>query len=707
MTARPIDNWSHDESPFHEGERALQQRAGVLEKMDRQGRRAVRPYLPEQHREFYRQLPFLLVGTVDHQGQPWASIVTGRVGFITSPDDRTLVVNARPLPGDPLEANLQVGSPVGLLGIELVTRRRNRATGTVTANDPAGFTVAIQQTFGNCPQYIQAREVMERGAAAPSAPAIQRAAALDDGARAIIRRADTLFIATAHRSQDPTDQRRSGADVSHRGGNPGFVRIDDDRTLTLPDFVGNFHFNTFGNLALDPRAGLLWVDFNSGDLLHLAGKGEVIWEGEELKAFAGAERLLRFHIEQVIRVAEVLPLRFSEPEFSPILARTGSWERAAQTLQAAKDRNRHRPLRLVEAVDESAEIRSLYLEAADGGGLAPYQPGQFLPIQLQGPGGEAIKRTYTLSDAPNGRYYRLSVKREAKGVASNILHRLMPGDTLEAMAPRGGFVFEEGNDRPVVMISAGVGITPVVAMLNSLLVNEGRSRHHRPIYFIHGARNGAVQAFGEALRHKAALHGNLTLHVRYSQPGPEDELGRTHHSEGYIDKGLLQQLLPLDDYDVYLCGPQGFMQAVYDTLGELGVRDERIRFEAFGPASVKRRRLPATPGGEPAVVPPGASLEADEAVEVVFARSNKTARWRPADGTLLELAEAQGLEPAYSCRSGMCGTCAVKVTAGAVDYTETPTADKGHDEALICCAVPRPGPHLEDSLDRVGVTLDL
>jgi uncharacterized protein len=311
-------------SPFHPGEIAAQERFGVRERMAEQGKRVIRDYLPEQHRQFFHQLPFLLAGTVDAQGQPWTSILTGNPGFLSTPDARTLRVAASPLPEDPIRINLEEGAPIGLLGIELHTRRRNRMNGTIVAPNLDGFDVQVGQSFGNCPKYIQARdyEPIER-----SAPVkMQRLSQLDTAAHRLISTADTFFIASAY--LDESAGLANGVDVSHRGGKPGFVRIDNKNTLTVPDFSGNLHFNTVGNLMLNPKAGLLFVDFERGDLLYISSEAEVIWEGEEVKAFDGAERLLRFHIKEGIYVEGSLPLHWSSPEISPFLASTGSWATA-------------------------------------------------------------------------------------------------------------------------------------------------------------------------------------------------------------------------------------------------------------------------------------------------------------------------------------------------------------------------------------------
>jgi uncharacterized protein len=581
--------------------------------------------------------------------------------------------------------------------VQLHTRRRNRIIGTVAKASPEGFTINVRQTLGVCPQYIQGRDVaFTRDPLTPMPRPVHRAERLDATASAIIARADTYFVA----SVDPreTDGVARGADISHRGGRPGFVRVDDAVTLTAPDFVGNFLFNTLGNWQIDDRAGLLFIDFKKGDLVYIAARAEIIWEGPEVRAFAGAQRLVRYHLEEVIRVEDSLPALFSRPENSPLLERTGTWIEVARTLDAERDRNSWRPFIIARIEDESALIRSFYLEPADGRGLASYEPGQFLPIRVtpRGRDGPAL-RTYTLSAAPGGPAYRISVKREGNGGVSDWLHdEAEIGATLEAMSPRGTFTFEAAPRRSVVLISAGVGITPMIAMLDSLLVNDGRTHHHAPIFFVHGARNSAAQAFAAFLKAKAAVHSNLRAHIRYSKPLPGDAVGETHDSEGIIDVALLKSILPFDDYEFYLCGSAPFMQALYDGLTELGVRDHRIHFESFGPASVTRR-----------LTEKASDKVAGESVVVTFAKSGTTARWRPAQGSLLDLAEHAGLAPLSSCRSGVCGTCATKLLSGTVDYAEPPAHDIAPGEALICCARPHRGPHLDGSLDREGVTLDL
>lgn len=309
--------------PFHEGECAAQERAGVREKLTAVGRYAIRDFMPDQHREFFAQLPFVIVGSVDSQGQPWASVLTNPPGFIVSPHPRELAICARPLTADPLAGMLTPGAPIGLLGIEPHTRRRNRMNGIIGSVTDNGFLVRVTQSFGNCPKYIQAREA-EYVCGGGSGVAKDITGLGDAVVRRLIRRADTFFIATAY----PAGKRGSngadpahGVDVSHRGGKPGFVRVDNDGTMTVPDFAGNKFFNTIGNLLVNPRAGLLFIDFENGDLLYLAVDAEIIWEGEQVNAFEGAERLLRFHVRAARYVQASLPLRWGAAQLSPFLER--------------------------------------------------------------------------------------------------------------------------------------------------------------------------------------------------------------------------------------------------------------------------------------------------------------------------------------------------------------------------------------------------
>jgi len=696
------------QSPFHRGEREIQSRFGVREQIENVGQRFIRDYMPGEHREFLEQLPLLPVGSIDKAGRPWASVLVGHPGFINSPDPRTLEIRARPVFGDPLNENLAKGVPVGMLAIEFSTRRRNRLNGKVTSMREGYLEISVGQSFGNCPQYIQARnfEVLSSvdgiGEARPS----RQLHSFDEGAREIISKADNFYIAT-HLS-DESDDVSHGADVSHRGGKPGFVRIDDDKTLTFPDFSGNYHFNTLGNILLNPRAGLLFIDFEKGDLLCLTCTAEIIWDSDERRAFTGAERLVRFTLDEGILIEEAMPIRWDFLEYSPSLDQTGSWDEVKSRIDELEHDNVFRNYTVTKVESESEVITSFYLEPEDGSRIACHKAGQFLPVEIQPPGtAMPIRRTYTISNAPNGSYYRLSIKREPPaqadlppGVASNYFHdHVSAGNTIRAMTPRGKFTLDESSTRPVVLLSGGVGLTPMVSMLEQFAKSSPGCGCTRQVWFIHGAVNGKVHAFGRQVRELAADYPCLNVHVRYSQPSKDDIEGENHDSTGHVDIDLIKSLLPLDNYEFYMCGPPPFMESLYEGLKELNVSDERIHYEFFGAGATLLREQPGETVGL------AENLADRSPVPVRFAKSGTEAMWDPSKGTLLDLAESQGLRPAYSCRSGICQTCSTTIVEGDVDYLERPMATPEAGKALICSAYPRPGSD-SDGRDR-NIVLEL
>ncbi|HKA02455.1 MAG TPA: SRPBCC family protein [Candidatus Solibacter sp.] len=345
-------------------------------------------------------------------------------------------------------------------------------------------------------------------------------------------------------------------------------------------------------------------------------------------------------------------------------------------------RSTYVPLEVVRVEAESDIITSFYLRPADGQSLHTWHPGQFLPIRISIPGQAApALRTYTLSTACNPDHYRLSIRRgEGTALVSQFLHaNVRPGFRLEAMAPRGRFVLSD-NDRPVVLLSGGVGVTPMIAMAEHIVTEGKRTGKFRPVYFIHGAQNGRVHAFRDHVRALAAEHPHFRVHVCYSRPGEGDSQGSSHDEHGSISLDTLKRVLPFGDYEFFLCGPSGFMRSLYDGLTGMGISASRILYESFGPATVLKPELPAQTA--PVEMTP---------VAVRFVRSDAGADWSCDRGTLLEFAESLGLAPNFGCRSGICGTCTTRILSGAVDYLEEPVAPRAGNEVLLCCSVPRRG----------------
>lgn len=296
-------------SPWHPGEVALQSQVGVAAQLARVGHAIFRPFMMEPQRAFYARLPFIVLGAVDAEGLPWATIRAGRPGFLGSPAPSLLTVAAGRDPGDPAESGMEEGAALGLLGIDLATQRRLRLNGKVQREGGAGFRVAVDQSFGNCPSYITPRDVgFSRDPLLPFDAPASVSAALDDAARAFIAAADTFFVASY---VDRPEEGRQ-VDVSHRGGPPGFVDCGADGVLTVPDYAGNGFFNTLGNFLMNPCAGLLFVDPASGDTLQLSGKVALVLDGPQVAAFNGAERLWRVVPEKVVLRKGALPMRWTD-----------------------------------------------------------------------------------------------------------------------------------------------------------------------------------------------------------------------------------------------------------------------------------------------------------------------------------------------------------------------------------------------------------
>ncbi len=375
-----------------------------------------------------------------------------------------------------------------------------------------------------------------------------------------------------------------------------------------------------------------------------------------------------------------------------------------------------REFEVVDKVVESDIITSFYLIPCDDQALWEVKPGQYLTLRLPGPAGPVLK-TYSVSSAPSKRrHYRITVKREAgmngapDGFGSCRLHdRVEVGDRLNIAAPRGSFVLDETSERPVLLLSGGVGLTPMVSMLHRLVETE------REVYFLHACENGRVHALRDEVL--GCVNDRVQARFVYRSPSGKDRREKRFDAEGVIDKTFLRQHLPIGDYEAYICGPTGFMAAVYQTLQELGVAEDRIAYEFFGKAtSLKSVVTKAGPSGAAFRATPAIkslinitnpdAWAAEEVKEphtanglsdarVEFRTSGAIVEWDSTAASLLELAENVGLEPAFTCRAGICNMCKCGLISGEVDYFQEPLEMPQAGEVLICCSRPK-GPVVLD-----------
>jgi uncharacterized protein len=333
--------------------------------------------------------------------------------------------------------------------------------------------------------------------------------------------------------------------------------------------------------------------------------------------------------------------------------------------------------RVVE--DQSASVCSFHLVPEDGQALPLFHPGQFLTFELDMPEGDKLVRCYSLSDAPYPDHYRVSIKRVPSGRSSNFFHdHVAVGSTLNLRAPGGHFSIEAGTG-PVVLIAGGIGITPMLSMLNWCLTQQPE----REVWLFYGVRNSREQVMREHLESQASRHASFHLHICHSDPLPGEVTGRDYHHAGRIGIDLLRLQLPLNQYQFYVCGPGPMMQSIVVGLEDWGVPDARIHFEAFGPASVKRRK------------PAEEVVAAASDISVNFAKSGKQRPWRNGAGSLLEFAEQEGIKVDSSCRGGACGTCQTTIIAGEVTYRQAPDYDPEPGTCLLCVCAPKTSLTLE------------
>lgn len=286
---------------YHAGELAVQKRAGVAEQA-RHVSAIIRSYVPSIAAEFLQNQRMVVLSTRDSKNQVWASVLTGPAGFIQALDSETVEIKATPVPGDPLATNLDGRHEIGIIVVEFFTRQRMKVKGHSERASDGSLLIHAERVYSQCEKYIQARELIADSCEHVNKAEITRLQFLAPAHQVSIAAADTFFIASFHP--------QTGADASHRGGNPGFVKVVDKATLVFPNYWGNSMFNTLGNISLNPHAGLLFVNFTSGSTLQITGKASIDWDKNRVAEFPGANQLVEYRISEVIETPHAIPLRW-------------------------------------------------------------------------------------------------------------------------------------------------------------------------------------------------------------------------------------------------------------------------------------------------------------------------------------------------------------------------------------------------------------
>lgn len=383
-----------------------------------------------------------------------------------------------------------------------------------------------------------------------------------------------------------------------------------------------------------------------------------------------AERVQqRVGLEKLQAQLQAMKLRFREAE------------------QAQLGWNGLRKFTVAKKITECEDICAFYLKPHDGRPLSSFKPGQYLTFQLDLPGRDKpLIRCYSLSDSPHQKdYYRVTIKKEKAppdkpdvphGAGSSYFADVVKeGDILNVKAPTGHFFLDMTKTNPVVLIAGGVGITPMLSMANAIAASGSK----RETWFFFGVRNQREHIHKAELEKLAAENENIHLHVCYSRPNPDEVKGHDYQHEGRVSIELLKELLPSNNFEYYLCGNGAFMKSISDGLEAWGVPDKDVYFEAFGPATVKKK----------AAVPTPAETTHLAKINVTFGRSGKTIRWEPSVGNLLEFARSQGVKIDSGCCAGSCGSCVVAIKSGDVDYLKKPDAQPDAGTCLTCVCRPK------------------
>jgi ferredoxin-NADP reductase/MOSC domain-containing protein YiiM/ferredoxin len=445
----------------------------------------------------------------------------------------------------------------------------------------------------------------------------------------------------------------------------------------------------------DPRIPALLVSHHRpGFYFRVLQEGEVQAGDEIVKLASGSEQMTVAEIDallylpahprqQLLRALRIPALSSGwQASFRALLeAEAGSGNAGLATASPPPAWPGFRRLSVAGIDQESDSVISIRLEDPDGASVPPARAGQYLTVRIQPANeGRSLLRNYSLSGPPGAGYYRITVKREHDGAVSGYLHgRLAVGDQLDIAAPRGAFILD-GTHAPVLLISAGIGATPVLAMLHAL----AEEHSDREIWWLHGTRSRRDHSFAAEARSLLASLPNVSSHVYYSRPDPADREGRDFDAAGRLTPSVLAELEPPRDAQAYLCGPTSFMEQISAGLAALGLDAAHIHTEPFGPApgltpgiASTTARTPHVPSGEPGTGP-----------RIEFARSNLALPWSNDYASLLELAEACDVPVRWSCRTGVCHNCETTLIAGTLDYDPEPVEAPADGSALICCSQP-------------------
>jgi len=615
-------------NPYHEGELNVQRRANEVA-IAQINAAAIDKTILAGALRFIEQQPMVIVGSVDQQGRVWSSILTGKPGFTRALNDQTLEINlTQPTTAedDPLWRNLLHNQSVGLLVIELGSRRRIRINGRVRKNTNKYLIIEVERAYPNCPKYIQRRDWKRLDTGEPNdSVTCEYGKKLGQIQRALIEKADTFFVTSAHPEH--------GIDASHRGGQPGFVQIINNQQLRIPDFAGNSMFNTLGNFTSYPYAGLIFIDFETGQILQLTGQPEILWQLDDPQNETGGTHRY-WQLDITCWRQSTLPHRFVWEflDASPYIPE----HRKTQTKNSIS-------LTVKRIQQETDRVKSFCLRASDNRELPAFQAGAHIQVHLKLLDGSITKRHYSLLNSPADRKtYEIAVLKEPDGRGGSLyMHeQIHQGDVLQVSIPKNEFTMTTKSEHNI-LIAGGIGITPIVSMLHKLTADNKSCELH----------------------YSASTFSDLALRQRVEQlAGDRAHFYATKEPDGRrmdIDKIMAT---PRPGVQVYVCGPRGLINAVRNSADLLGWPSAQIHFESFH--------------SQP--------LPGDRPIRVKLVRSNKVLTV-PAERTILDTLLEAGISVPHTCKRGECTMCTTQVVSGVPDHRDLClTANEKKSSMCLC-----------------------
>lgn len=639
--------------PFHKGELEVQYLAQEAPIAQRNGG-VISDTILAGAIPFIAQQNMLLISSLDPQGNVWTSVLTGQPGFISAPNSTSLLLDTSrmiTLEHDPLWQNILDNPQVGMLAIELDTRRRFRVNGKIQVLDDHRFVIEVEQAYPNCPKYIQRRNLkISEQAIGLQLDTPNKGTTLTDQQIELIEKADSLFVgsassvgSTADNSNDLLNQH--GGDVSYRGGFPGFVEVFEGKRLRIPDYQGNSMFNTLGNIHVYPKAGIVFIDFENKRLLQITGRARILWGHDDpTNKSNGTQRFWELEIErwQQTQLPEELNWHFFD--YSPHNPR----EQKAETPKQPK----RLKLKIQSIENKSPKIKLFKLVAEDGGILPAFEPGAHLPIEMTLDGNTNTERHYSLmSSSHENRFYEIAVQREDKGRGgSRHLHQYSSIDSvIDAKPPRNEFPLSPIGEH-TVLIAGGIGITPILSMLRALVDRKASFELH------YTARTEADLAFKKEVIELAGEKSHF-----YFSSG--ENVKR-------LDMSSVMKKMSADSH-VFLCGPVRLIEAARDLGEELAISSARIHFESFGTSP----------------------KETDSAIQVALKKSATVINVKQSQSILDALIE-KNISVPYDCKRGECGMCATTVIEGKIDHRDVFLNKLEREQQMCVCVSRADGNHL-------------